>query len=178
MTSANLIAYENLLNSWVQSLQSAGDSNVFFLPLLTAAPPFQTGTGFVGNNTNDGNGQTIIAATLNTAAINNGGSGYATGDTFTVNPSVASPQDALAFLTVSAQTSGVVTAITKNLGGTYSRGAPPATAAPTTAVTGSGTGLLLNCNMISQNPHPGAYGYQQYGERFADAIISAIAGKA
>ena len=73
---ATILAYEQLLAAYVAA---KNDPNAFFIPVMTDPQPWQTGTGWIGNNTNDGNAQVYIAAYMPTTApaIASGGTGWA-----------------------------------------------------------------------------------------------------
>ena len=87
---------------------------------------------------------TTLPSGISAIAVNAGGSGYAVGDTFTVNNSVSGAT--LATCSVSSVSSGAVTGITITDSGTlYSI----STGAATKATTGTGSGLTVNITALT-----------------------------
>lgn len=93
------------------------------------------------------NGMELLGSIVSTV-LNDGGSGYAIGDTFTVDPYYGSPS---ATGTVTGETAGVVTSYTINTPGVaeYSdwAGAQPI---GTTATSGGGSGLLIDVTAVNR----------------------------
>ncbi|MDD5277717.1 MAG: SGNH/GDSL hydrolase family protein, partial [Methylovulum sp.] len=174
--TANILAYEQAFAAYVAA---KNDPNTFFIPVMSSPQPWVSGTGFVGNNTNDGNAQFYVAAATPTTApaVASGGTGWAVNDQ-AVGGAV-SPLDQPIQVKVTAVSGGVVTAVSVVVKGTYtqSRVANPV---PMTAISPSaGTGLTLALGAYtSSEPHIGGYGYIMEGLRCADSIIDAIAKKA
>jgi hypothetical protein len=171
----NILAYEQLLAAYVTA---KNDPNAFFIPVMTSQQPWVSGTGFVGNNTNDGNAQFYVAAATPTTApaVASGGAGWAVNDQ-AVGAAV-SPLDQPIQVKVTAVAGGVVTAVSLVTKGTYTQSqvANPVTVTAVSPSAGTGLTLTLGAYTTSE-PHIGGHGYIMEGLRCADSIIDAIARK-
>ncbi len=174
--TANISAYEQLLAAYVAA---KNDPNAFFIPVMSSQQPWVSGTGFVGNNTNDGNAQFYVAAATPTTApaVASGGAGWAVNDQ-AVGAAV-SPLDQPIQVKVTAVSGGVVTAVSLVTKGTYTQSQVANPVTVTAVSPSAGTGLTLTLGgYTTSEPHIGGYGYIMEGLRCANSIIDAIAKKA
>lgn len=174
-TNPNILAYEQLLAAYVAA---KNDPNTFFIPVMTDPEPWQTGTGWVGNNTNDGNAQIYVGALAPGTAptITAGGTGWAVNDL--ANSAAISSLDNPTQVKITAVSGGAVTAVSVVTKGTFTQSQPANPVAMTAVSPSAGSGLSLTFGAYtSATPHLGGYGYLYEGLRCANSIINAIAKK-